>query len=665
MLGEAKRRNSFCTSELPSAVMSFDSLFGILRVGLSSDELNSLRRASSSEPTFKMVEPPQVDGSFEGEKAEQARKKEKKRRKGKKKKKKDQGKGLPQGSNGANLGSAEHLLSNNATTSCPLVTDEAPPGDSDLIGGLSETFYPDTSSSHTVRHPSRQGEDHAEPDQSASIQIADAPVTCHLHGRNICRFNLRCCVHHSTTGCSCPPRWSCCCIHHSGDCCNCAFASVSSYLDEHAFQLTPDGSSPTLERMSSANYASPIAASEHHSTPTETLKDSIDSLSAHLFHCLEASKFCDFQIILRSSKDIFIPIVFHTHKAVISRSRTVANLLKSSIHEESNNEIVAIGSDNFCMIKGFEYALQHLYGRPLLTAAQLRLATLSTYGYSENNAGSIQFSLIAAMADFAICYAASGAFFQQETVIKAGIKLAIDLINWGTVECVLYFGCCATKSAVTLDHTARGQETGGYEIVEDLERRASQIVSSALEFVTRDMGKNFTLYTKAQSKSLPNRIPESLQTVPGSVLPNPKLAEVKFGSFASLNEEKPSQEIEIPSAMLICLPYTQLEEMFRIMEARNILSGNLAQAVIAEREARRLQALRVFAKQGTKDELSTPDEVRELGYRESVAVKVVGLEEQSSAIALSREWVGLAVVEETVSTPSVKRVLKKYKKRKR
>ena len=103
------------------------------------------------------------------------------------------------------------------------------------------------------------------------------------------------------------------------------------------------------------------------------------------------------------------------------------------------------------MIKGFEYALQHLYGRPLLTAGQLRLATLSTYGYSENNVGKIQFSLMAAMVDFALCYAASGAFFQQEAVIETGIRLAIELIDWETVECILYFGVCTTRPVVTLD----------------------------------------------------------------------------------------------------------------------------------------------------------------------------------------------------------------------
>ena len=332
----------------------------------------------------------------------------------------------------------------------------------------------------------------------------------------------------------------------------------------------------------------------------------------------------------------------------------MADVLMSTIQKERTNEIVAVGNENFCMIKGFEYALQHLYGRPLLTAGQLRLATLSTYGYSENNVGKIQFSLTAAMADFALCYAASGAFFQQEAIIETGIRLAIELIDWEIVECILYFGVCTTRPVVTLDQTAPMDKTGDYDAAEELQRWTPRLVSSALQFVTRHMDKDFTLYTKAQSKTLPNRIPESLQGVPGPVITRPR-------SFASRQGENPNREVEVPSAILIYLPYKQLEQMFGVMEAQNILSSDLAKAVVVERETRRLQALRALAKQGVKDELSATDEIRELGYQETVTVT----ESQDPAITLNREWIGLAVVEETVATPRVKRVVKKHKKHKR
>ncbi|GAB1209824.1 hypothetical protein APSETT445_008611 [Aspergillus pseudonomiae] len=411
---------------------------------------------------------------------------------------------------------------------------------------------------------------------------------------------------------------------------------------------------PSSQKAEEPEEQNESSSSEHHTIATEILPDRIDPLSEHLLHCLEASEFSDSQIILRSSKDIFMPIVFRTHRAVISRSNFMADVFRSPTQEERTNEIVAVGNENFCMIKGFEYALQHLYGRPLLTAGQLRLATLSTYGYSENNVGKIQFSLTAAMADFALCYAASGAFFQQEAVIETGIRLAIELIDWETVECILYFGVCTTRPAVTLDQTAPVNKTGDYDAAGELQRWAPRLVGSALHFITRHMSKDFTLYTKAQSKTLPNRIPESLYDVPGPVITSPR-------SFASRRGETPNREIEVPSAMLIYLPYKQLEETFGIMNARNILSSDLAQAVVAERETRRLQAVRALAKQGVKDELSATDQIRELGYKEIVAVS----EEQGPAITLNREWIGLAVVEETVATPRVKRVVKKHKKHKR
>jgi hypothetical protein len=46
--------------------------------------------------------------------------------------------------------------------------------------------------------------------------------------------------------------------------------------------------------------------------------------------------------------------------------------------------------------------------------------------------------------------------------------------------------------------------------------------------------------------------------------------------------------------------------MFEIMGARYILSKNLAQVVIIERETHRLQALRGLVRQGIKDEQKDP-----------------------------------------------------------
>ncbi|PIG84039.1 hypothetical protein AARAC_004415, partial [Aspergillus arachidicola] len=665
---DPERRSSFCTSELPSAVMSFDSVFEIMRVGLSSEDLRSFCRARSSGPAFKTVET-QVDHSSERQKAQQDRKKEKRRLKKKqskeeKKRKTEQAKkvktiDLPLDSGEVNIGNTQHPFSNNATMSSKPVVDESPPSYSGLAAGSLETSNADTSSSHTVRPSSQKGEENEEQNESSSIYDETGPVICHLHGRNLCQFNFSCCVHKATIDCNCPPKWSCCCAHHSGDCCNCAFAS-GSYLDEHASKAPSDGFRQTSEQETKERNAVDVgvgsseASSEHHTIATEILPNRIDPLSEHLLHCLEASEFSDSKIILRSSKDIFMPIVFKTHRVVISRSCFMADVLRSTIQEERTNEIVAVGNENFCMIKGFEYALQHLYGRPLLTAGQLRLATLSTYGYSENNVGKIQFSLTAAMADFALCYAASGAFFQQEAVIETGIRLAIELIDWETVECILYFGVCTTRPVVTLDQTAPVDKTGDYDAAEELQRWAPRLVSSAMHFVTRHMGRDFTLYTKAQSKTLPYRIPESLHGVPGPVITNPR-------SYTSRQGENPNRDVEVPSAMLIYLPYKQLGEMLEAMEAQNILSSDLAQAVVAERETRRLQALRALANQGVKDELSATDEVRELGYRETVTIG----EAQGPGITLNREWIGLAVVEETVATPRVKRVVKKHKKHKR
>jgi hypothetical protein len=100
----------------------------------------------------------------------------------------------------------------------------------------------------------------------------------------------------------------------------------------------------------------------------------------------------------------------------------------------------------------------------------------------------------------------------------------------------------SSASGSTEDQATKANDS--HDPAWELQNYAPLLVSAAFEFIAGHMDNNFTLYAKAQSKSLPNRTPESLRGVSGSMLPNPQQEEQKTGL-----------QPEIPSAFLISLPH--------------------------------------------------------------------------------------------------------------
>lgn len=245
--------------------------------------------------------------------------------------------------------------------------------------------------------------------------------------------------------------------------------------------------------------------------------------------------------------------------------------------------------------------------------------------------------------------------------------------------------------------------TKGLYPTRDLESDWShRIVCASLDFAFKDIKPDFKLYSAAHSTTLPDRIPEFLKSSPASEPPaqtaqknnniqkpttqtrshppsaavanNPRLADVKFGSFPSLgldpiaeeeaiddNHEKehenaiesqksneedkpieredkeglknraasdtltppsekvgagasddrdaanadqtsppaatttPGPEVYIPSAILLTLGFHELLIAFSMLEKRGILTSELGQEIILEREARRQAALKNYA----------------------------------------------------------------------
>ena len=411
---------------------------------------------------------------------------------------------------------------------------------------------------------------------------------------------------------------------------------------------------------------------ESEKSTTNKSKTTLDPFSAHALTLLENEEFSDCRIILKSSKENFYPITFRAHKALLARSPRLKTILTSpSYHDGSSSngtEIEAITGETFCMVKAFETALQNLYCLPILNTDTLRHAAVTALGYSDGDENLLQkvyrypFPLHAALADFAMCYAASGAFFEMKEIVEAGVRLASEVLHWENVEMVLYFALCVSAFIISPSTDSVGDNGEATTVTDLRDIYAPRLTTAALTFLVnyieaQAQSHPFTLYISAQCKCMPDRIPEHLRQIPGSILSNPKLAEVKFGSFNSLEEEEeheakaksqPSPETATLSAILICLPYQQLREAFAIMREKGVLSGGLAQAIVVEREARRLYALRVLVEearqqqqQRSQNQEVNQERIRELGFREFSTTKSVHDGVVRVQIELQREWVGM------------------------
>ncbi|EAW13894.1 uncharacterized protein ACLA_069230 [Aspergillus clavatus NRRL 1] len=445
----------------------------------------------------------------------------------------------------------------------------------------------------------------------------------------------------------------------------------------------PPATGPLGRMWKFIRYGSPSATKKKADIATHD--NELLATSTYLLCLFDSEDFHDSRFLLKSTKDHFPPITIRTHKLLIARSPFVASLLRASTSQPQGVfEIVALAGENFLLLKAFEVALQNLYGLPLLSQERLRTMTLASLGYTEDNIKMSPYPINTAMADFAMCYASSGAFLQQRAMVETGVQLIVENITWDNIELIFYFGFCIANFVITsppapTEPPTSSTPTNSTEAADQPEdttdelqtKWAPHLLAAALDFVISHMPRDFTLYPQAHCKGMPDRIPEYLHTTAPPSLTNPKLADVKFGSFSTAEEEEKrgpetatvTATVTVTvttSAVLVCLPYAQLRAAFVKMNARRVLSSDLAQAIVLERETRRLQALRAFARlcaqtggagAGVDAEQEIPSEILELGYAEFYTSRNVfahAREEEATVsleISLEREWIGLAVGE--------------------
>ncbi|EPS28839.1 hypothetical protein PDE_03785 [Penicillium oxalicum 114-2] len=421
--------------------------------------------------------------------------------------------------------------------------------------------------------------------------------------------------------------------------------SPSLYFDAEMIHSASDAETAAETRA----QGSAVMASEKsiHANQAETA-GSLAFQTEHVKSLFGNPEFADMQLLL-SPVSQWAPVAYPLHKAIIAASPFLHSVMAARRHYQGPVDCIrALTGTSFSSSVAFAMALRTLYGHPLVNNETLRMVTLQGLGISESKT-SPSFSLERAMVDFALCYAASGAFLARHEITKRGIDLAISHLSWETAEVVLNFGINPASYMVTCPDvsftpmTFAGSWSSfhyGYQVptfpsveidhFHDFRHvQAKRAQTAAFRFISGAITPSFKLYHRAQARFTPNRIPASLHTLPRSFCTNFRLEEIQFGSMPSYTDLRPTDPaILVPSAMLITLPYRVLRGLTTFMNTQGNLTNELLEEVMDVREERRLHALRVAIHRGHSR--VHPDTWEELGYQEFM---------NYNGSLVNREWI--------------------------
>lgn len=412
-------------------------------------------------------------------------------------------------------------------------------------------------------------------------------------------------------------------------------------------------------------------------------RDDLEPTSTYLLRAFKSGEFADYQLLLESPVARFYAMSFLAHGLIIARSPCLYSRMQY-IERVGEQKLLTITTGNsFVQPKAFEIAVQNLYGLPLVSESQLACQIFLTLGYETGGVGRDCGGKVAscynARMDFALCYAASGAFMANNSIVRRGIQLAVSSINWETVETALRFGLAANSFILacaggvqqpeTFNHDSsesdsvdsHASERGGgaarggdssraasYFVANTLnqglvEASAPEVLRKALEFVAENFPSEFELHQDAQPTVIPGRVPD----ISGHASSSCISSIVKFGEFAGPGDKPAdslSRETTVASAIMLSLPFKDLRKLFKFTRTRGYLSQKLVQDVVAERERRRVRALRVFNSRGggggnsgdgSDGDGPLPDP---LGWAESVGMPSDG--RSCGKASITRSWQG-------------------------
>ncbi|KPM39599.1 hypothetical protein AK830_g6970 [Neonectria ditissima] len=394
--------------------------------------------------------------------------------------------------------------------------------------------------------------------------------------------------------------------------------------------------------------------------------DEADGLVGYLQQQFGVPDFADCVLELRY-KDDRAPVRIPGHRILLFRSPEIASALAKQSSHQSVPTILLETNSKWIRSDSFYIAVQRLYGLPLFSipppppgAKQGDVA----------DAGSAIERL-----DFALSYAAAGHLLSWEPVTRRGCEIAIQLINWQTMERALGFALEEHLDKASYDTYKYGEGS-----------RA--ILNEIITYIIKNLPPNFIIdvsvdTSAAESKQIrrlpfipvPNPHPAPTNSGPaiargtslhlGRARHSQQITGIQFGDLSMPASKNPaagnqaSRPAYLPShavlsRVLLNIPFTHLKMALEPAGTNNANGWNNAEHryyiirdVVAERERRRLQAVdairngRIPGWESIWKQLSTPepryfDQWSALGWKEEISQYG-----NPEGPALGRTWVPL------------------------
>ncbi|KAF5978309.1 topoisomerase ii-associated [Fusarium coicis] len=389
-----------------------------------------------------------------------------------------------------------------------------------------------------------------------------------------------------------------------------------------------------------------------------------EGLIGHLVQQFSTLEFADCVLELRYADERAPPVRIPGHRVILSRSIELASAIAKQPRPDPNvpslPTIVLETKSKWIRSAPFYMAIHCLYGFPLLDpAAEGMKQTAADYN-----------QLIERF-EFALSYAAAGHLLRWDPFMRRGCEVAVQFLNWQTVEKALEFAL--------EDH----RDEGSYDVFKYGDG-SRVILNEIVSFIARNTNPTFKIDTSVTDTSSYARLPQTALTSNASTrkLSPPPIARgtsvhlgkgkgrlsqqisgIQFGDL-SLTDGKVSPASDasggsqqrtplnaVLSRILLNLPFETLKALLEA--ATNKANGwqnaeaiyRVVKDTVAERERRRLQIVELVKTQQVTawavitQQLSSPEPRyvglwSALGWREEILP--IG---PSESPALSRTWV--------------------------
>ncbi|KAL8804628.1 MAG: hypothetical protein Q9182_002436 [Xanthomendoza sp. 2 TL-2023] len=293
------------------------------------------------------------------------------------------------------------------------------------------------------------------------------------------------------------------------------------------------------------------------------------TLCNHLIQNFNVPTLADCELYISHLNQRFEPAVLSLHSLLIVQNPKLQTLLHGAeIREDGKRQMLLNVKDQYATPDALKAGIKICYG-----------GHSSHYtGYPGELGSEVEVSTV--WMNNALAFAAAGHLLVMTGVAHRGEQIASMVLNWDNLEQALAF------AMDTKIQRAWGSCIG----LSSFPCNASELLLSCLYFVISNISESIRLDLTAKSLSSLTLLPIDTSSEPPST--KSRLSRIQFGDLPIEAEEPISKQDTLTSAILFSLPLDHLK--FILHRVPLNVNTKIAQAVVQERERRRLRALDIL-----------------------------------------------------------------------